>query len=1075
VRWAARAVLACFFCSGATGLVYEVIWMRMLGLVFGHTVYAVSTVLAAFMGGLALGSSLFGRVADRHRHPVRLYGLLELGIAGFAAATPMLIAAVEWVYLAYAQRVGLPASGFSPFQLALVVGVLAIPTTLMGGTLPILGRFFVTRRDEIGGQIGRLYALNTFGAVGGAYLAGFFLLPGLGISVSLWLVAGVNVAIGLAAILLDRLLCGARQEAPRPAPAPEMADGALPPLPQATAFVVLLVFGTSGAASMMYEVGWTRALSLVLGSSTYAFTTMLVTFLVGLAAGSALFARWWGRRAVPAWSPALIQLGIGLSAALVLPFFDRLPEAFFAVFRITQSPPVILVAQFLLAASVMLVPTLFMGATFPCTVRVLVRGLDAVGFNVGRIYAINTVGAILGTVAAGFLLIPAWGLQRSLLAAMAVNLCGAAVIAIVGLREERRPVLILTALGAMLALIGLPLLPKWNPNVMVSGVVVYGPLYVAQGREARLRDVLPGEGELLYYRDGIGATVSVQRRGEEVFLRVNGKTDANNAGDMRTQLMLAHIPLMLHPAPRQVLVIGLGSGVTAAAAAQHPIEHVDVAEIEPAMIPAAAFFNKENRYVLGNPRVQMHVADGRHFLLTRSSPYDVIISEPSNPWISGIGSLFTVDFYGMAAQRLKADGLYVQWLQAYNLDPDDFRMVIASFKRVFPHAWMWSINKGDFLLLGSRQPLLLDPNRLRARFEASAGVRQDLAMLGMSDPMTILVDFSLGDQDLNRLATGARLNTDDLPLLEFSAPLSLYRQTVQQNNGLVDRTRTRGLPPLAPGADPRLFEQPGFLTNMGLAHVRKGFPVPAKRYLDAALALEPNNPLALLLRGQVNRELGHPLQAEGDLLRLTANEPKSIGGHRELGRLYMQHGMTARAEASFRQMQKLAPDNAEPSLHLAQLYLNQQQWAKAKAEAERAAALAPTNVTAWNLSAQASGGLEDWPATAQALSKGLALAPQDPSLLEQFGRAAVYLGDLAGAERTLRRALEVAPRALEPRLALARVYFHSGNRAGAIRELEAAMRFHPERDDLRDAYEATKTAPLPTSTRPQPNAAGKKS
>lgn len=1075
MRWAARAVLLCFFCSGATGLVYEVVWTRTLGLVFGHTVYAVSTVLATFMGGLALGSSLLGRAADRSRHPVRLYGLLEIGVAGCAAATPVLLAAVEWIYLAYSRRAGLPTAGISPVQLALVVCVLAIPTTLMGGTLPVLSRVFVRRQDEIGGQVGRLYALNTFGAVCGACVAGFFLLPGLGISASLWLVASVNVAIGLAAILLDRPLGGEPQVAPHPEPARGTPDDGLDPLPPATAFVVLLVFGLSGAASMMYEVGWTRALSLVLGSSTYAFTTMLVTFLVGLAAGSALFARWWGRQAVPAWSPAIIQLGIGLSAALVLPFFDRLPEAFLAVFRNTQNPRAILAAQFLLAASVMLVPTLCMGATFPCTVRVLVRQLDALGARVGQIYTINTVGAILGTVAAGFLLIPAWGLQPTLRAAVAVNLCGSAAIAIVSLRGERRPGLVLTALGAALTLIGLPLLPQWNSKMMVSGVVVYGPMYATKGGEAWLRDLISGEGELAYYREGIATTVSVQRKGEEVFLRVNGKTDANNTGDMRTQLMLAHIPLLLHPQPRQVLVIGLGSGVTAGAAARHPVERVDVAEIEPAMLQAAAFFNKENRYVLGNPRVQIHVADGRHFLLTRGAPYDVIISEPSNPWISGIGSLFTVDFYAMAAQRLRGDGLYVQWLQAYNLHPDDFRMVIASFKRVFPHAWLWSINQGDFLLLGSRQPLLLDPSRLRARFAASAEVRQDLEMLGVSDPLSILVDFSLADQDVTRLATGARLNTDDLPLLEFSAPLSLYRQTVQQNNALVDRTRTRGLPPLAPDADPRLFEQADFLTRMGLAHVRKGFPVPAKRYLDAALALDPNDSLALLLRGQVNRDLGHPLQAEADLLRLTTREAKSIGGLRELGRLYAQQGMLARAEATFQQMQRLIPDSAEPSLHLAQLYLNQQQWAKARSEAERAATLAPTSVTAWNLSAQACGGLEEWPAAAQALSKGLALAPQDPSLLEQFGRAAVYLGDLAGAERTLRRALEVTPRALEPRLALARVYFHSGNRAAAMRELEVAMRIHPERDELREAYEATKTAPLPASPRPGSGEPGKKS
>jgi len=1016
VRWITRAVLICFFLSGATGLIYEVIWTRMLGLVFGHTVYAVSTVLAAFMGGLALGSALFGRAADRSTRPIRLYGILEIAIGAFAVATPLLVPAVERLYLAYAQRAGLPASGFSPIQFALVFGILVIPTTLMGGTLPILIRFFIQHRDEIGGQVGRLYALNTFGAVGGAALAGFSLLPGLGLHSSLWLGAAVNIGIGFLVIGFDRSL---HRRTSRVAPAMpramERASATESPAsapPRAAAVLILLVFGTSGAASMMYEVGWTRALSLVLGSSTYAFTTMLVAFLMGLAAGSALFARWWGGRPLPVWSLGLIQLGIGLSAAMVLPFIDRLPELFLAVFRITQNPRAIVVAQFLLGAGVMLVPTLFMGATFPCTVRVLVRQLDSVGFSVGRIYAVNTLGAILGTLVAGFLLIPQWGVQRSLLAAVSLNLAGAVAIAAVGLREARRTLPALTVVGASVALAVLPMIPKWNPNVMVAGVVVYGPMYTAESGEARLRDLVPVDEELLYYRDGVGATVSVQRRGEEKFLRVNGKTDASNLSDMRTQLMLGHLPLMLHPEPRRVLVIGLGSGVTAAAAVQHPVVTVDVVEIEPAVIEAAGYFAKENRNVLAHPRVRVHVADGRHFLLTRASPYDVIISEPSNPWISGIGSLFSVEFYAMAAERLRGDGLYVQWLQAYNLDPEDFRMVIASFRHVFPHTWMWSINQGDFLLMGSRQPLLLDPNRLRARFDASAGVRQDLGLLGMSDPLTILVDFSLGNQDLDRLAKGARLNTDDRPLLEFSAPLSLYRQTVQRNNALVDRTRTRGLPPLTPEADPRLFEQPAFLANIALAHMRKGQAIPAKRYLDAALSIDSRHLLALILRGQVNRELGHPFQAEADLLRVASLDPAPIGAYRELGRLYIQQGMLERAEAAFRRMLKLMPGVAEPHLHLAQVYLNLRQWEKAKAEAERAATLAPTDVTAWNLSAQAYSGLEDWRAATRALSQGLTLSPQNPALLEQLGKAAVQLGDWMGAERSLRAVLQITPRAL---------------------------------------------------------------
>ena len=1051
-----RAILACFFLSGATGLVYEVIWTRMLGLVFGHTVYAVSTVLAAFMGGLAAGSILFGRLADRSHHPIRLYGLLEGGIGLYCLATPALLRGVEGVYLTLHRRLDFSPSAFSLTQFLLAFGILLVPTTLMGGTLPILSRFLVRESETLGRRVGGLYALNTFGAVAGAYAAGFHLLPVFGIQRSLWLVVTLNLGIGVLAIVFDRRL--ERLQVRGAASALERTDASAPslpgsPLPRPVAVLVLTLFGISGGVSMIYEVGWTRALSLVVGSSTYAFSTMLVAFLVGLAAGSALFARWWGDRVLPAWSFALLQLGIGATAAVVLPYFDRLPDLFLMAFRVTRDSRVIILAQFLVSGLAMLLPTLLMGATFPCAVRLLARGAGSVGMDVGRVYAVNTLGAILGTIAAGFVLIPVWGLQHSLTAASLLNLLGAAALGLASLRESRRafPLAVAGLAAAGVAL--LPAIPTWDRNVMASGVVVYGPQYAAGGQGGRLRDLAPADVELLFYRDGLGATVSVHRRGDERSLRVNGKTDASTGQDMHTQLMLGHLPLLLHPAPRKVLVIGLGSGVTAAAVAQHPVEAVDVVEIEPAVVEAATFFARENREVLRNPRVRVHIADGRNFLLTRTAPLDVIISEPSNPWMSGIGNLYALDFYAMAARRLQPDGLFVQWIHAYQLDIEDLRMVVATFRQVFPHVSLWSGTTGDFLLVGSRRPVSVDPARLRRRTDSSPGIRQDLDRLGMSDPLAILADFVLAEPDLARFSEGGLLNTDDLPLLEFSAPFSMYRDTSALTMRVLDRFRTSRFPPLYPGSDPVVLNVPSFRYQLAVALEKKGHLPEAQRFLDDALAADPRHVPSLILRGQVLRRLGFPLRAEADFLRAAQLDPRDAGPYGQLGRLYAQQGLPDRAGDAFRRMQVLAPGAAEPHLLLARLHLEARRWEKAAAEAGRATALAPRELAAWDLLAQAHAGAGAWQEARAALRQGLALAPRHPGMLEQFGQVTLQLGERDEAARALRAALTVNPRALQARLSLARLYREAGEKKRGFEELQMAVRLHPSSPEALDEYE----------------------
>ncbi|MFQ5521665.1 MAG: fused MFS/spermidine synthase, partial [Candidatus Methylomirabilia bacterium] len=433
VRRVLFCILACFFLSGATGLIYEVLWIRALGLVFGHTVFAITTVLTAFMAGLGLGSFLFGRLADRRRDLLRLYGILEGGIGLYCLGIPLLLSTVEAIHLVLYRSLHLSFYAFSLAQFGLTFLILVVPTTLMGATLPILSRFFVREEATLGRRVGLLYALNTLGAVLGAALAGYFLLPSFGMRGTLYLAATLNIGLAALVIVYDRHLRRLREqgfwneEAIPPQSMPERA-GSRRALGGVIGLTVIGL-GLSGAASMVYEVAWSRALSLIIGSSTYAFTAMLVVFLVGIALGSYLFSQLWGERPVAPFTFGVIELGIGLTALLILPAFGKMPELFLGAMAISDSPGFVLIVQLLLSFVAMIVPTLLIGATLPCAVRIAARGVSQVGSDVGSIYAVNTLGAIVGTLLAGFVLIPAVGVQVTVKLAVLLNiLVGAAIL-----------------------------------------------------------------------------------------------------------------------------------------------------------------------------------------------------------------------------------------------------------------------------------------------------------------------------------------------------------------------------------------------------------------------------------------------------------------------------------------------------------------------------------------------------------------------------------------------------------------------------------------------------------------------
>jgi spermidine synthase len=591
--WLLLVGLLCFFFSGAAGLVYQVVWTRMLTQIFGNTTYAIATVLSAFMAGLAIGSYLFGQIADRGKNDFLMYGILEAGVGVYGFLVP-------WIFI-MAQKAYGPIFGLNesyPFLFNLVLFflsfvLLVFPTLLMGATLPVLSRFFVRSFAQFGRRVGDLYATNTLGAVIGCAAAGFFLIPTLGMRRTVYVAAGANLVIAALILIVDRL----RDKTPLeivPEPAPEETQAPEARNASMLRWVVLVSFGLSGFASLVYENAWTRSLTLVIGSSIYSFSTMLVTFLIGLALGGFIYARFFGEREARLSTFGLIELWVGLSALATIPLFEKLPLIFLRLLHgFGETFTVFLYLQILLSSLVMFIPTILLGMTFPLVARLFTQSLYKVGSGVGSSYAANTVGAVLGAFAGGFILIPNLGVQNAIIFAVVMNLLIGAWLVISDLRLSFVP-----RYGLGLAVVALAILVplkirRWDPHVLTSGVTIYADRYESLPTDS-LRIEEMKRDDVLFYREGLTTTVSVHRipGSDYVYFKSNGKIDGSY-GDALSQLMTSYIAMLLNPKAERALTIGLGSGMSAKALATfQSLKEIEVIEIEPAMIEASKFFDR---------------------------------------------------------------------------------------------------------------------------------------------------------------------------------------------------------------------------------------------------------------------------------------------------------------------------------------------------------------------------------------------------------------------------------------------------------------------------------------------------
>lgn len=1026
-RWA----WVLFFFSGLTGLIYQILWTRRLTLVFGHSILAVSTVVTAYMGGLALGSWLGGRRADRKVREgvsggwfVKAYGILEGFVGLWAILSLQLLNWIETIYFS------LSAQGIQGYAVTLLVFTLSLlallpPTMAMGATLPVVGCLFSDSQEGVGTKLSRLYSINTWGAVCGAGLAGFGMLPAIGLKASIFLAAAINLAIGFFAHALGR------RHSHKPEPKDRPVEGKSP-----STALLPWIFGLCGFSSMALQLGWTRGLALCLGGAVYSFSAILVVFLSGIALGSLLYP--WvfrDKRVTVGWIHlAWLCLLMALTGALSVVLVGNLPLAFAKALPLfSDHYSKVLLLNLLLSGVVLLPPTLLMGLSFPLVTHLYHRHNGALGKSIGNIYGANTLGCILGSFSAGFIGLPLVGVENTLRIAVSCYLLAAVASCWLSQRNKVRSATLGLVAGLALATW---ILPPWNTGLTSAGVAVY-----AGTTQSLLNRPNP-----LFYQDGLTCSVAFEFVAPDMpVLRVNGKIDASlGLSDRINMYLTGLIPLLYVENPSRVGVIGLGGGLTLTSVAGSPrVNRVDCAELEPAVIEVQKYWAPYVESVHQNPKVKLLEADGRTFILGAGENFDIIISEPSNPWIAGIGNLYTREFYQNSKKKLSDDGVFLQWCNLYAISPDDLNMVLRSFFQCYEHGDIW-LGGGDLMLIGSKKPLQCKTERLREYWEQHPTLKYELAELGFLEPEEILGQFiSSWDFAKSRVGPGP-VNSDDRPLLEYSAPRSLYRKDSVVKNlqwVLALREASQSFPGgLEPSKKERLQARLGNFACL----FRDMVKIPK----DQADPSEYADFFALLQQMSASQPLPEKLP---EFLRKYPNFTRSRleWARRALESELYQETLGLIGNTSYDE----SPQASYFALWLrASACLRSQQWALAIDPLLELYKMRPLSKTASELSS-CYRMAESWEESKKWADQALQLNPYDCRAMLELGMGQLQTKNWQGARPLIEEALKICPRLVEGWLQLARIHAQEGKRSQARQALEKAIRFAPDEKSARQLQE----------------------
>lgn len=1044
-------VFICFLLSGISGLIYEVVWTRMLTYVFGGTTLAVSTVLTAFLGGLALGSYLGGRFIDNFKKPLLAYGVLELIIGIYGLFVPFIFSdnflAPIWQTVVQVFEGVQFISYLVRFLISIIL--LAIPTVMMGATLPILSRYLTNvRPDIIPFNVGALYTINTAGAILGAFFSGFVFLPSFGVTPTIYIAAFLNLMLAALVIFLAKANKKLQADTPetkydKKADLETLISQSQEDIPLELVKLTMIALMISGFVALVFEVVWTRTLTLVFGSSTYAFSTMLVTFLTGLTVGTAVMTKFHEKLERPVFWVGAILCGIAFTSFLTACFFNELPWTFLSRAQKLPDDPtsswfLLTIHRFTVSSLVMFLPTFLSGMIFPLVIRIYSARPDHIGESVGKLYSLNTLGAIIGSFTSGFIFIPLFaflgsGIQNTTKLAILISL-GFGLYLIYRdtannpattekqLKISTSWIYITAAIGIIANLF---VMPPWDKSIMTTGVAIYHSLSYKNLSREQFFNIFKfdtAKEKIKLYKEGLTTVVTVtgDPQGNTTLLKNNGKVDAGvptdgdgpSQADMVTQVLLGQLPLLLHNnEPENALVIGLGSGCTAGSVVRYPsIKNVKVCEIEKGVIDADKYFeppmDKSPLDGNGSPlnksrnplaeKVKAIYTDGRNYLLTTKEKFDIIISQPADPWVQGASSLFTKEFWELGAKHLKKNGLFCEWIQLYSITPEYLGVLVNSFKEAFSGSvYLFRPGlAGEVLLIGSNDSLEIDVGKIEQRIKTTftatstkAGSIEvktidDLSRVSLHDSVDIISQLLLGTDQVTQFADlltskvprlkskplKNRINTDDNVIIEFEAPkkLHLFYAPIAENLDSVAKSTDGNIEKYLVNYGNTKEKQGEFLARLAFTHVKKASVTEASQLLSdpnlkiaeylAKRAVELNPTVtSYVALYSVNLKKGNKIESEHYFAKAETAPNRSAYDYIALGQVKATNDNLDGAISAFRSATQVDLKNDKAWAKLGESVFNKAQISNSKGLFDesltyfkKSRELFPYNVEAWS-------------------------------------------------------------------------------------------------------------------------------
>jgi len=779
-------IIVLFFISGATALIYEVVWSKYLGLMFGSTIQAQTVVLAVFMGGLALGNTLLARRADLLKRPLVGYGILELLLGVYGFGFESIYQASDQLFILVGSPLISSTTLFLLWKGFLSILLLGIPTVLMGGTLPLLASWLAQNSEDPLRMSARFYSINTLGAVAGSALAGFYLIQSVGLPETLKFAAFLNVGVGLISMFLGYRM----HTVPERFTKTSSTNDSTPIETEAwnPRYLSLLVM-VVGGVSMGLEVLAARTLALVFGGSLQSFALVLIAFILGIGIGATLVSSKFFNR----FRPSTVILVCLMGASLTLVFLLLTVEEWAILYSKLRNGLAPngngylfdrLIVGFI-SILVLGLPAGLLGSILPMAIR-LGGNSSKLGKRTGMLLTWNTAGAVVGVVLTGFVLMPTLGLPGS----FALQAAVLSVLIFLLASKRGHPKFKLAAISlVIIAAVSAGFTGERWRNVLNSGVF--------RIRVEVTHEVLKerrSNRSIVYHKDAADASIAVEKATDkdETSLVVNGKADATAYGDRATQLLLAHLPFAMRPESKQAFVFGLGSGTTAGTLATHPLDQVTIAENCKPILEAARYFDQWNRGVLTNSKVRLFKEDARTVLKLDPRNYDIIVSEPSNPWVAGNASVFTEDFYKLAQKRLNMNGIMAQWFHIYEMNDLIVHTVLRTFNSVFPYIEIWEPQSGDMILLGSMEPWTSNSKTYGKIFERPEP-RADLESIGISTPEILWARQVSSQENAFAISGPGPVQTDLHPFLEYYAPKAFFMgSTTDALANFDDRTTQSG-------------------------------------------------------------------------------------------------------------------------------------------------------------------------------------------------------------------------------------------------------------------------------------------